>query len=200
MYHPPAFVQGQAIFEQHGRIDVHLVLANFAAETEHIRDSGDGAQLELYEPVIKGPQFHGRFVLADQDVFIDLSQARGDGTHFGFSKPFGDAFLRRLHPFQHQLPREISIDIILEDDGHYRKSCLGHGTDIGHIRQAVHYRFNREGDEFLNFHGGQPGGCRIYLHLDIGDVRESIHIQLERRIHPVAHQPEAEYNDEKPVA
>jgi len=88
-----------------------------------------------------------------------------------------DCYLRLIEPLKDQLPREIDIDLVLEDDGHHREPELRDGAHLRHVRKPSHGVFDRVGDEPLDFQRREAWGRAEDFDLHVGHVRKSIYGQ-----------------------
>ena len=116
-YRVAQVIDRQVVFEQFVRIDLDLVLTDIAPVTQDVGHTGNRAQLEFHQPVVDGSQLHWRFSLANEDIFINLSEAARNRPHFRIPQAFGDSFLGQLQPLKHQLAGKIDVNIVFEHDG-----------------------------------------------------------------------------------
>ena len=86
------------------------------------------------------------------------------------------------------MPGKVEVHLVGEDHGNQRKPEAGDGAELHHVGQPRHLDLDGEGDLLFHFFGRHAGPGGIDLHLDVGDVREGVHLELQRRINPVGHQ------------
>ena len=81
------------------------------------------SHLALYDPVLNGPQFHGRAISSDF-VLIDFTQSGGDWAHFRLSKPLRNLRASLLNSLKDKLTGEVDVGGVLENDRHLREAVL----------------------------------------------------------------------------
>src|SRR2546423_10016557 len=64
-------------------IDNDLVLLYIAAKAQHVGDAGNGAQLQLYDPILDRAQLLVALPVSDDLIKVNLTSAGSDRTHGG---------------------------------------------------------------------------------------------------------------------
>ena len=88
---------------------------------------------------------------------------------------------RGLQLLEHQLPGEVDIGAVLEDDGNYGQARLGNRADFFYVGQGVHRGLDGIGNQLFDFLGRQTRCFGIHLHLNVRHVRKGVEIQLLQR-------------------
>ncbi len=118
-------MQRQVVLPQLCGIHQHLVLLDESAQPIHVDHAGDALEQRPQDPVLKRPLLH-QFGLHDrcigilrvrsfQVVLIDFAEPGTDRGHHGINPP-GQPLFRRHHALEHELAREVDIDVVLEHD------------------------------------------------------------------------------------
>ena len=182
------------------RIDHHLVLLVLAAEAVHLDDAGDGAELRADVPVERLLQLHQRVPFAAHDELIDLAERRRDRAHLGPPVVGGDGVLGLAHPLEDHLAGEVDVGAVLENHGDHRESVLRDRAHLLDLRDAGHGPFDGDGHVLLDLDGGEGGSRGDHLDLDVGDVRDGVDGQVQRRADPQDDEERSRQQHDRAVA
>ncbi len=106
-------------------VDGYFVFFQIASPGVDFDDSFNARKVSSDHPVLYGSQVGDAvaiFVtwLDVDDVLVDFSQTRRDGSHDGFTKASRNAFLSNLESLCNQLSGQVSPHVLLKNQGHYR--------------------------------------------------------------------------------
>ena len=197
-------LEGDPVLEQGIRIGHHVELLDEAPEAIDLIDARQAAQLRGDQPVLERAKA-GQVILAldqlclailaasfhprpgirmlraveprFQGVLVDLAQAGGDRPHLRLGS-LGQTVLGLGQPFEDDLPGEVRVNVVLENDYHLRQAGLGGASDLPDLGQTAHFDLDRHRDEALDLAGRQAGRLRQDHHLYVGGVGERIDRQL----------------------
>ena len=113
----PDLGEREAVGEQRVRIDLHLVLADVAADARDLRDARDRLQLVAEVPVLDGAEIRQIVTSGpiDEGVLVDPPDARRVGTERGRDAPW-QASGDEVQGLEHAAPCPVEIGPVLEDD------------------------------------------------------------------------------------
>ena len=178
------------------------------ADGVDLGDPAEIAQLRTHHPVLEFAQVRRRPLLAVgtpcpwlglDGVHEDLAEARRDRPHRGLDSG-RQLRAHLLDALVDELPREIDIDTILEDDRHLREPVTGDRAGATQPGQACHGGLHRERDALLGLERRVARGLGIDLHLDIGDVRYGVDRQAAIVVESDHRHHERGQKHEPPVA
>ena len=118
---------GQFVLPQLDGINDHVILLHIAAHRVDIDHTGQPFQQRANNPILQRAFFGQPFSLqseipigglhagAGEVVLVHLAQAGGNRRHLRVHA-IRKSFLRGNHSLQHELPREIDIYVVVEDD------------------------------------------------------------------------------------
>ena len=133
------------------RIEQHLILHRRTAEAGVVRDAGNGFVLALDHPILERLQLHRRAVGTFEHVAENQSRRREERRH-ARRDSVGQRHVREA--LQRLLAREVAVRPRLERQPDVGQTVERDGADDGHVRDAVHLRFHRHGDQPLDLLGG----------------------------------------------
>ena len=167
---------------QPDRIHGHFVLFQVATETVHLGDPGRAHQLAGDDPILHLAQLHrGVLVLVAgdrmHDILVHLAEAGAERCEVRLFHAGRQIAAHQLQPLVHQLPREIGIETILENDRHLTHPEARDAAQFDHVGQVADRLLDRVAHELLYLQRGQRGRDGDHLHLVVGDVRHGIHRQ-----------------------
>ena len=130
------------------RVHHHLVLLDVAAERVHLVDARHALEQRRHHPVLQRAQLGQApdpFRLAGRNrplegVLVDLAHGGGHGPHLRLD-PLGQLSRHAGQPLEHQLPGEVDVHVVAEDEGQHRQAVLGDGAHGVQPGQAPHGRF-----------------------------------------------------------
>ena len=174
-------LERQVVLEQPVRVDDHLVLLQVPAERVDLGHAGHALEERRHHPVLQRAQAgevvhrvaagHAGFRL--ERVLVDLAHRRGHrperGLHAFRHLPAGLG-----QPFEDELPREVDVHVVVEDQRDDGDPVLGDRAHRREARQAAHRALDGVGDELLDLERRQARSRADHLDLDVGDVREGV--------------------------
>jgi len=173
-------VERQVVGGQKVGIHDDVKLSDIAPEGVDFVDPGDRLEERREGPVLNRPDLRQVFRLIHalgpaprERVLIDFPHGRGNRAH-GDLGSLGDALPGFDEPLEDELAGEVDIDAVLEDDGDDGEAGLGNRTNLIQAREPAHGRFDREGDEPLDFRRRHAGSRGQDFDLDVGDVGEGV--------------------------
>ena len=154
--------------------DLHLELAHLAAKDVHLGDAGNAQQPRAQRPIGERAQFHAGAVRRGEADDEKQPGARGQRPH-----------LRRVHAleqFSRDLGQPLPDQLARLENGRVRSKYQNDGrealdalrADGFQSRSAVKGRFQRAGDELLDFFRGEPGRFGLNHDLRRGELGEDI--------------------------
>ena len=73
--------------------------------------------------------------VGQQHVLEHHAQPRGVDPHLGRADAVGNVLTRGLQSLEHQLPGEVDIGAVLEDDRHHGQARFGNRADFRNVGQ-----------------------------------------------------------------
>ena len=174
----------QVVGAQPVRIDVDLVLLDIAADRGDLGDAGDGVELVADEPVLERAQLAQRLRRALDRVPEDVPDAggvRAERRRHARGQALGD----EAHALEDARPREVQIDVVLEDDVDHREAERRLRPHDPHAGQTLQVDRERIRDLVLDLLRAVAGPVGEDDHLVVGQVGN----RVDRR-GVSAHQPQ----------
>ncbi len=137
-----------------------MILLDISSEGIDFIDAGDGFENGGKNPVLDRPQI-GQILdffrlalrhFSFQSILVYLTHSRSHRSH-GNADAFWDFFPGFHQAFENELPREIDVHPVFEDDGDYGQAEFGDRPELGQPGKAAHGHFDRVGDELFHFEG-----------------------------------------------
>ena len=175
------------------------ILLAVAADRVDLGDPWNRAKLWPNHPVMQRPQIlrgiarpigFDRALLGLDRVHEDLAQARGDRPELGFDR-LRQVRTYRLQALVDELPGEVDVGAVLENDGDLAQTVARNRARIGQPRQPRDGGFDRIGNALLGFERREARRRSVDLHLHIGDVRHGIDLESAEAVN--AHGGENEH-------
>ena len=179
-------------------IDVDLVLLDVAADRGHLRHARHRVELIADEPVLQAAQFAERMRRAVERVPEDVAdpgRVRSEGGHHARRQGPAD----EAEPFEDPRPREVEIDLVLEDDVDHREAerrLRAHGTDAGESLEIGRQRIR---DLILDLLRAVARPVGEDDHLVVGEVGNRVDGRGPQRPPAPPGQGKREEDDESPV-
>ena len=170
-------VQSKVVTSERLRIDFDGVLLGLASPGVDLADARHGEQRVPHGPVMKGLLVHQRHSRRLHGVLIHLSEGGRHRVHKRLQAA-GNASLHLIEAFGHQLPDQVLVHRVIEDDCDHRQVEFGGGTYQLQLRHAHHGRLNGKGDELLDLNRGHAGALHCNDHLVVGQIGKG----FERKI------------------
>lgn len=196
----------QAVLQEFTRAEDHLVLFDVAAERVDFVDSANGLEERRDQPVLESAEVHevpdagflsvrlGPF----QGVLVDLAHGRGNRAHL-HADPARNPFTNLGQSLENELPGEINVRSILEDQGDDRDAEFGDRAHQVEAREAPHGHLDGIGHESFDLQRGKSGGQADDLDLDVRHVRKSVDGDGQERVDPEPDQEHNQENDKCPL-
>ena len=182
--------EGDIERHQFFRVGRHLVLLDISADTVDFRHAGNRAELGPDDPVLNRAQRHHRIkrilegwvpLLPFQRPQENFAQAGGDRTHDRLNTE-RQLLFHFLQAGVDQLARKINIGAFLKNDGDLRQPVAGNRPGFEQVGQSRQCGFHRVGDALFHFQWRVAGRFRVDLHLNVGDVRQSVDRQALKAV------------------
>ncbi len=187
---------GDAVGKELVGIQQHLVLHGGAAKTGVVGNALDGAVVAFQHPVLDGLQFLRRAVGALDDVTINQTagaeQWRDAGLQSVGHGRVGDA-LKGL------LADKVGVGAVLEIHFDGGQTVEGNGAQVLQPRDAVHFDFQRNGDQAFHFFGGVAGPLRDDFHVGRRKIGIGVNGQLQKRERAPDHKGQGRDHNEEPL-
>jgi len=162
---------GDLVVAQLGQVGIHFVLADRAAERDHVGNPWHLLELAQYRPILDGAQLAGLHARCVEPVAEDLASRRGRRRQFGFD---ARRQVEAAQAFLDQLPRHEQAGFLVEGDDDEGESELRVREHADRVRHAGQGDFERNGDLLLHFFRGAPGEEGDDRDLGVGDIREGL--------------------------
>ena len=166
-------------------VGVHgdLVLPDEPADARHLRDTLDGGELVLEEPVLDRPQFGEIVVVGAERVHVGPADAARVGTEGG-ADALGQPAADVVQVLEDPAPRPVEVGAVLEDHIDEREPeerVAPHHRGRG---DREHLGGDRVGHLVLDHLRGLSRVVGEHDHLDVGEVRERVERDGAERLEP----------------
>ena len=137
-------------------------------------------------------------VLADKGVLIDFPQTRADRAELHLD-PGRQFVLRPLQPLEDELPSEVVVYAVFEDNGYQAQSDFGNRAHFCQFRQPGKLHLDRARDQLFHVGRRHPACGGQHLHLHVCDIREGVDGDLFDGQHAETGEDDSRQQDEQPL-
>ena len=196
------FADAHAVSAEVFRPHVHLILHRHPADRRDLGDAARRSELRRDVELVQRPEFlrvDWMLRVRFDRVPEDLPESRGVRREVR-SDALGEVIARFREPFAHPLPREVEVDVVLEDHGDHREVELARRPHHPHSGKPLELARKRVRNLILDLARAATGPVGEDDHLVLAQVRHGIDRRVEHGVDAERGQRRRHDEDDEPIA